>query len=207
MTEASKFRSEVRHVMRERALETARQLVCTEGWGAVSMSRVAREIGISRPVLYKELGSKDALAQGIVMREVDIFMKGVAETLTGYPADPVSGLAAASAYALRNAAENTLIKAILSGRQAGDTALLPVVVTEPEPVLVRVLEALTDVVRRQYGLPAINDEDLGSMVEVVVRMTLSHMFQPLGAVERAVGQIAAVVAGIFGRTSAPVITV
>ncbi|MFE3229206.1 TetR family transcriptional regulator [Nocardia sp. NPDC059228] len=207
MNDASKFRSEVRQVLRERALETARQLVCTEGWGAVSMSRVAREVGISRPVLYKELGSKDSLAQAIIEREVDIFMAGIADTLTAYPADPVTGLTAASAYALRNAAENILIKAVLSGRQASDTVLLPVLVTEPGPVLIRALDALTDAVRRQYGLPAMNDANLRSMVEIVVRMTLSHMFQPLGTVEHAVEQIAAVIAGIFGRTLAPIIAV
>ncbi|PPJ24955.1 TetR/AcrR family transcriptional regulator [Nocardia nova] len=199
MAEASSFHSETRRLLRDRALETARDIVCTEGWGAVSMSRVAREVGISRPVLYKELGSRESLAEALIEREVDQFMAGIIDGLAPHTADPVAGLTAATEFALHTAAENSLIKAILTGRQAGDTALLPAVMTEPEPVLVRVLDTLTDAVRAQYGLPAVEDATLKSMVEVVIRMNLSHIFQPLGTVERAIEQVAAVIAGIFAR--------
>ncbi|MEV0540824.1 MULTISPECIES: TetR family transcriptional regulator [Nocardia] len=197
MAEPPNFQAEMRQLLRDRMIDAARTMVVTEGWGAVNMSRVAKEVGISRPVLYKEIGTKQALADALIERETGIYLTGIAETLAEHPADPLAGMTAAAEYTLRTAGDNTLIKAVLSARQDGDTALLPALVSDPEPVLGRAVAALTATVREQYEFAAMTDDELISIVEIMVRLTLSHLFQPTGSADRAVAQIGAVLSGVM----------
>ncbi|MEU4416264.1 TetR family transcriptional regulator [Nocardia salmonicida] len=197
MAEPPNFQAEMRQLLRDRMIDAARTMVVTEGWGAVNMSRVAKEVGISRPVLYKEIGTKQALADALIERETGIYLAGIAETLAEHPADPLAGMTAAAEYTLRTAGDNTLIKAVLSARQDGDTALLPALVSDPEPVLGRAVAALTATVREQYEFAAMTDDELISIVEIMVRLTLSHLFQPTGSADRAVAQIGAVLSGVM----------
>ncbi|MEV0432624.1 TetR family transcriptional regulator [Nocardia sp. NPDC050413] len=197
MAESPNFQSEMRQLLRDRMLDAARTMVVSEGWGAVNMSRIAKEVGISRPVLYKEIGTKQALADALIERETGIYLSGVADTLAEHPGDPLAGITAAAEYTLRTAGDNTLIKAVLSARQDADTALLPALVSDAQPVLVRAVDALTITVRDYYRLPQLSDEEITTIVEIMVRLTLSHLFQPTGSVDRAVAQIGAVLAGVF----------
>lgn len=197
VAESPNFQSEMRQLLRDRMLDAARTMVVSEGWGAVNMSRIAKEVGISRPVLYKEIGTKQALADALIERETGIYLSGVADTLAEHPGDPLAGITAAAEYTLRTAGDNTLIKAVLSARQDADTALLPALVSDAQPVLVRAVDALTITVRDYYRLPQLSDEEITTIVEIMVRLTLSHLFQPTGSVDRAVAQIGAVLAGVF----------
>ncbi|MET9217093.1 MULTISPECIES: TetR/AcrR family transcriptional regulator [unclassified Nocardia] len=197
MAESPNFHAEMRLLLRDRMLDAARTMVVTEGWGAVNMSRVAKEVGISRPVLYKEIGTKQALADALIERELGVYLAGIAETLAEHPTDPIAGMTAAADYALRNAGDNTLIKAVLAARTDGDTALLPALMSDPEPVLGRAVATLTGTVRQSYRLDELSDDELTSFVEIMVRLTLSHLFQPTGSVDRAVAQIGAVLAGVL----------
>ncbi|WP_446222153.1 TetR family transcriptional regulator [Nocardia sp. IBHARD005] len=197
MAEPPNFHAEMRQLLRDRMIDAARTMVVTEGWGAVNMSRVAKVVGISRPVLYKEIGTKQALADALIERETGIYLTGIAETLAQHPADPLAGMTAAAEYTLRTAGDNTLIKAVLSARQGGDTALLPALVSNPEPILGRAVAALTTTGRAQYEFADMTDDELTSIVEIMVRLTLSHLFQPTGSVDRAVAQIGAVLSGVM----------
>ncbi|MFD6391522.1 TetR family transcriptional regulator [Nocardia sp. NPDC055029] len=197
MVESPNFQAEMRQLLRDRMLDAARTMVVTEGWGAVNMSRVAKEVGISRPVLYKEIGTKQALADALIERELGVYLAGIAEMLAEHPADMIAGMTAAADYALRNAGDNTLIKAVLAARGEGDTALLPALMSEPEPVLGRAVAALTGTVRELHLLAELSDEELTSVVEIMVRLTLSHLFQPTGSVDRAVAQIGRVLSGVL----------
>ncbi|MFI1914111.1 TetR family transcriptional regulator [Nocardia sp. NPDC020380] len=197
MAEAPNFQNEMRLLLRERVIETARRIVCTEGWGAVNMSRVAKEVGVSRPVLYKEIGKREDLAEVVIRQEVDTFLVGIAASLAAHPDDVLAGLTSAVDYTLRTGADNILLKAVLSGRSATDTELLPTLMTEPEPVLGRAITAVTAAVRAQYGLTGVSDAELGSRAETVVRLALSHLFQPTGPLEGAVDQIDLVVVSLF----------
>ncbi|MFD4354567.1 TetR family transcriptional regulator [Nocardia sp. NPDC058518] len=197
MAEPPNFQAEMRQLLRDRMIDAARTMVVTEGWGAVNMSRVAKEVGISRPVLYKEIGTKQALADALIERETGIYLAGIAETLAEHPGDPRAGMTAAAEYTLRTAGDNTLIKAVLSARQDADTALLPALVSDPEPILGRAVAALTATARERYEFADLTDDELTSIVEIMVRLTLSHLFQPTGSVDRAVAQIGAVMSGVM----------
>ncbi|TSE00165.1 TetR/AcrR family transcriptional regulator [Skermania sp. ID1734] len=189
----------MRRLLRERVLDVARELVAAEGWSAVNMSRVAKDVGVSRPVLYKEIGNRQALGEALLERETDLFLAGVAKCLAAQPDDVVAGLADAVEYTLRESANNTLIKAILTGEGGTDPGLLPLLAVEPEPVLHRAISALSAAVRAQYDVADLDDEDLASAMEVVVRLALSHMMQPLGPIDHAVEQIRKIGGALLAR--------
>lgn len=189
MSEAPNFQAEMRRLLRDRALDAARDLVCSDGWGAVNMSRVADAVGVSRPVLYKEFGAKRGLAEALVEREAGEFLAEVVACLAVHPADPAAGMADAAEHTLRTGADNALIKAILAGGRGTDAGLLPLLATDPEPVLARAIEAIRAAIRAQYRDLDLGEPDLVSAIEVIVRLTLSHLLQPYGTVEHAAAQI------------------
>ncbi|WP_246123845.1 TetR/AcrR family transcriptional regulator [Nocardia bhagyanarayanae] len=203
MPEAPRFHSQMRLLLRERVIETARELLCTEGWGAVNMSRVAKEVGVSRAALYKEVGTKRDLADLVIREELATFVVGISDSLAEHPDDVIAGLTAAVDFTLRTGSDNALLEAVLSGRSTANTELLPTLMTDPEPVLGRALDAVGAAVRARYELADLSEEELAARTEIVIRLTLSHLFQPLGPVERAVAQVAATLRALFAPVEAP----
>ena len=54
-------REREREAMRERILATVRKIARSEGWGAVTIRRVADDIEYSSPILYQYFDNKDAI--------------------------------------------------------------------------------------------------------------------------------------------------
>ncbi|WP_236795387.1 TetR/AcrR family transcriptional regulator [Amycolatopsis sp. GM8] len=171
--------------LRERILDAGVELICAEGWDHVTMAQLARRVGVSRQMVYKEIGARDTLARAIVTRHADRFLDGVIERLRAHGADIAGGSTDAVDYVLRTAAGDPLIKAIVSAGHGGRQDLLPLLTTEPGPVLDRAVRVVLHEARELYpGVPR-----LPELVEVVVRLTLSHLVQPSGPVEQATCQV------------------
>lgn len=180
------FQTEVKQLLRDRALDVTRDLVAEQGWGAVNMSLIAKRVGVSRTALYKAVGARDEVARALIERETDEYLAGVIARLHEHPDDLLAGLAAAAAFALHHGAGNALLKSILAGDR-GDADLLPLLTTDPSPVIDRAIAALDGAL--PHDVP-------GGTVEVFVRLTVSHLLAPSGTVERAADQIRRTVAGL-----------
>jgi AcrR family transcriptional regulator len=196
------FYTRVHELLREQVLNATSEMICAEGWQAVTMSRVADQVGVSRQSVYKEIGSKAALGEAVIARETDLVLAGVAERLHAHGADPVTGIPAAVGYVLRTGADNPLIKAILIGAHGGDSDLLPLLAIRPEPVLSRAIAAVRTEAGTLYGafLPP---DMIGQASEIVVRLTLSHLMQPTGPIDDAVAQIRTLIEAVLGSGPAP----
>jgi AcrR family transcriptional regulator len=188
MASEANFQAEVRALLRERLLDAASDITCAEGWDSVTMSRVAERVGISRQSVYKQLGSKQELAEAVVAREADRFLAGVVEQLQAHGSDAPAGIAAAVEYTLRTGADNRLVKAIVAGPEGSTEGLLPLLTTRPEPVLQRAVEAVLAEARELYADVGLDARELATLVDAIVRLTLSHLTQPLGPIEEAVHQ-------------------
>lgn len=194
VTDRPGFHAEVRALLEDRVLDATAEMIVAEGWGAVTMSRIATQVGVSRQLLYKQIGSRHILGEAVIARETDRFLSGIAERIAARPDDPVAGLSTAAEYTLRTGADDALLKAVLTGGNGADGELLALLATRSEPVLQRAVAAVLAQARDLYlplGLPA---DRLTSLAEVFVRLTLSHLLQPTGPIEYAVEQIRAVVA-------------
>ncbi|GAB2977307.1 TetR/AcrR family transcriptional regulator [Amycolatopsis acidiphila] len=174
--------------LRERILDAGVGLICTEGWDRVTMSQLAHHVGVSRQMVYKEVGARDTLARAIVTRHADRFLAGVTDQLRAHGEDIVAGVSAAVDYVLRAAADDPLLKAVLSAAHGGTQDLLPLLAIQPEPVLERAVHTVLREAGELYG--GLGLPRLPELVEVVVRLTLSHLIQPFGPVEQASEQVA-----------------
>src|ERR1700760_4920878 len=160
MSEAPNFQTEVRQLLRDRVLDAAYTVVCAEGWRAVNMSRIATTVGISRQVLYKEFGAKQALGEALVQRETDRFIAGVIAAMRAHPDDVVGGLVAGAALTLRAAADDTLVKASMARARDAEVGLTPLLTAGPKPIWGDAMEAVVAAVRELYDLPSAVDRQL-----------------------------------------------
>ncbi|WP_375485926.1 TetR/AcrR family transcriptional regulator [uncultured Mycobacterium sp.] len=208
MPEVPNFQEEVRQLLRDRVLDAAYELVCAEGWRAVNMSRIAAMVGISRQVLYKEIGAKQALGEALVQRETDRFITGVISAIRAHPDDVAAGLAAGAEFTLRASDEDALVKASMARARDAEVGLTPLLTTGPSPIWRHAMDAIAAAVREFYELPGPVDRQLNSIVEVDVRLTFSHMWQRMSTIDEAVQQIYTTVralseAAASGATTAP----
>jgi AcrR family transcriptional regulator len=69
---------------REQLLDATKSVVGREGWHAVSIERVAREAGITRPIVYGHFGDLPGLLRALVERES---MRALVQLSEVLPAD------------------------------------------------------------------------------------------------------------------------
>jgi AcrR family transcriptional regulator len=162
--------------MRERVIDAAVVLTCDVGWSAVTMARLAEEVGVSRQTVYNEIGSKPRLAEAMILRELDRFLGVVSVAFDEHPTDLVAAIRAASEQVLVNAQDNRLLHAVVSATHGADTELLPLLTTHAESLLAA---AKTVVAARvePYGVE-LAPERLDAAIDMVVRVVLSHVMQP-----------------------------
>lgn len=202
MSDTLTFQAEVRQLLRDRVLDAAYALVCAEGWRAVNMSQIAAMVGISRQVLYKEFGAKQALGKALVERETDRFITGVISAMRAHPDDVAAGLTAGAAFTLRAGGEDALVKANLARAREGETGLTPLLTVGPRPIWGGAMEAIATAARELYDLPDPIDRQLDMIVEVDVRLTFSHLLQPMNStIDEAVQQIHTTLCALLGAVT------
>ncbi|MGH3632528.1 TetR family transcriptional regulator [Mycobacterium sp.] len=202
MSNAPNFQAEVRQLLRDRVLDAAYALICAEGWRAVNMSQIAATVGISRQVLYKEIGAKQALGEALVQRETDRFITGVISAMRAHPDDVVAGLTAGAAFTLRAGADDALVKAMLARARDAEVGLTPLLITGPRPIWGGAMETIATAVREFYDVPDPVDRQLKSIVEVDFRLTFSHLWQPMSTIDEAVQQISTTLRALFEAAAA-----
>lgn len=188
MTGPRGFYEQMHRVLRDRLLDAAAELICAEGWNAVTMTRVAAQVGVSRQAAYKQIVSKTALGEAVIAREADRVLAGVTGQLRAHD-DPVTAITAAAGYVLDAAAASPLIKALLTGGRGGTPDLLPLVTTRPELVMGRAIAVVGAEAQDRFGPLPIDSQTIARASEMIVRLTFSHLIQPTGPTSEALAQI------------------
>lgn len=164
-----------RALLRDTLLDGALDLLRERTWAEITMADVAAAAGVSRQTLYSELGSRDALAQALVLREADRFVADVEGAVESNLDDPAAAIAAAFDVFLTAAAGNPLVAAVIAG---GDESLLPYVTTQGQPVVARATERLAAVIAA--GWPCVDRRSVDMLAECVVRLAISYAALPAG---------------------------
>lgn len=173
---------------RDRIVEAAVALTTESGWSAVTMAAIAERVGVSRQTVYNELGSKEGLAEAMILRELARFLAVVESAFDAHPDDLVTAIRAATYGVLELAQDNKLLHAVVSATHGADTELLPLLTTHAEPLL-----AAAKVVVAQRLAPydtGLDGQRLEVAIDVVVRVVLSHVMQPSGPPAEAADGIA-----------------
>lgn len=174
--------------LRDRLLEAAVGLMTTAGWGRVTMARLADEVGVSRQTVYNEIGTKNDLAEAMVMRELDRFLAGVAQAFDENPGDLIGAIRDSARRVLEYAQDNALLHAVVSATHGADTELLPLLTTHSQHLLEGAKLVVAErVASYDLGLPA---PRLEASIDMVVRLVLSHVMQPTADPARTADDIA-----------------
>ncbi len=168
-----------RDLLRSTLLDAMREQLRTRSWASVTMAEVAAAAGVSRQTLYNEFGSRQELAQAFVLREADRFLEAVEGAVTAHLDDPSTALSAAFDVFLAAAADNPLIRAVVSGD--GGDELLPLLTTQGEPVLERATERLAGILHG--GWPELGEPEARLLADSVVRLAISYAVLPSGVSE------------------------
>jgi AcrR family transcriptional regulator len=173
---------------RERLLAAAAGFTAEHGWAALTMGKLADLGGVSRQTVYNEIGGKPQLAEAMVMRELALFLDLVDRSFQDNPDDLVDAIRAAAQQVLEMAATDPLLHAVISSSQGADTELLPLLTTHSEALLVAAGQVIREHVSSyDVRLPGNRMEVL---IDMVVRLVLSHVMQPSGSPEETADTVA-----------------
>src|SRR5438270_4610939 len=73
------YQTAARNLLYETIMTAVDDLVRSRGWSATTMSDVAGAAGVSRQTLYNEFGSRSALVEAYVTREIEQLIAEVTE--------------------------------------------------------------------------------------------------------------------------------
>ena len=127
------------------------------------------------------MGSKPALAEAMVLRELATFLAAVDRAFDRHPDDLVDAIRAAVTDVLVEAESNALLQAVVSSAYGAESDLLPLLTTESDAL---VDTAKQVVAARLAGYEVgVDAEHLGAAIDMVVRTVLSHVIHPSGSPE------------------------
>lgn len=179
--------------LRQRIVASAVELTADVGWSRVTMAKLADRVGVSRQTVYNEIGTKSALAEAMILSELDRFLQVVTDAFDRNPADLVGAIREASGEVLELARGNQLLHAVVSATHGADTELLPLLTTHAQSLLAAAKLVVGErVAPYDIGLDA---DHLDAVIDMVVRVVLSHVMQPTDTP----AETAADIAWIAGR--------
>jgi AcrR family transcriptional regulator len=162
--------------LRQRIVDAAVGLTTEVGWSQVTMAKLADRVGVSRQTVYNEIGTKPALAEAMILAELDRFLQVVSAAFDRHPDDLVGAIRAASGAVLELAQDNRLLHAVVSATHGADTELLPLLTTHAESLLAAAKLVVADKVA-PYDVQ-VDAAHLEAAIDMVVRVVLSHVMQP-----------------------------
>lgn len=191
--------------VRERLLAGAAEITAEQGWAAVTMGKVATRAGVSRQTVYNELGTKPALGQEMVLRELERFLAIVERELDAAD-DLVAAIRAATEAILVMAADNPLLHALLASAHsvsrgnepASNNDLLPFLTTDAQP-LIAAATAVIDARLDRFPDVDLDPHQREVAVDAIVRLVLSHVMQPGGSASGTADDLAWIVARVLRR--------
>lgn len=187
MSDTPRFADTVKAQLREAVLDAAYDVIVAGTWREVRMADIAARVGVSRQTVYNEFGSRDGLAQALVLRQNDRFLAGIRVALDEHEGDLGTGIEAALRLVLTAAAEDPLTKAALTSSR-GDP-LLPFLTTRSEPLLRASTRMLVDYTIGH--VPDLDVEVVESVADALVRLAVSHIVLPLAPADVTAHRLAA----------------
>jgi hypothetical protein len=132
----------------------------------------------------------------MIMRELEVFLRDVDAAFATHPGDLVSSIRQAAVGVLRDARTNPLLHAVLSASHGAESTLLPLLTTQVEPII-----SAAGVLIRGHLVAydvAIPEERIDALVDMVIRLVLSHVTAPAGSPEKTADDIAWIAQQVLG---------
>jgi AcrR family transcriptional regulator len=185
-----RYSEAARELLRTTLLDAARALLGERGWARVTMADVAARAGVSRQTLYNTFGSRDELAQALVLREQERMLAGVAETIRAHRDDPVRALGEAFEWFLAIAREDPALRRALTDQEPD--GMVPLLTTRGAPVVLGAAARLAELIRAQW--PQATRAEVELISDCLVRLAISHAMLPTAEPAATARAIAALLA-------------
>lgn len=157
-------------------VDAAARLTATVGWSGVTITRVATEVGVSRQTVYTLVGDKDALAEAVVLAQLDRVLAAVTQAFDRQPDD---GVRAAVEAVLTLTQDDDLLRAIVTSAHGGDSELLPLLTTRGDQVITAAAAVVGT--RLDSTMGHLTARQRATVVDALVRLVLSHVMRPSGS--------------------------
>ncbi len=182
--------------LRAQIVAAASTLTTEDGWSEVTMGRLAHRVGVSRQTVYNEIGTKPALAEAMILTELERFLSEVTDAFDTHPDDMLGAIRTAVRSVLELAEGNPLLHAVVSATHGADTELLPLLTTHAHSLL-GVAKAVVRERLEPYRLD-LDAAHLEAAIDMVVRVVLSHVMQPSGTPAATADDVAWVARRVLG---------
>lgn len=160
-----------RELRRRQVLAVAEELFVERGYSAASMDDLAARVGVSKPVIYDLVGSKDAVFEACVARVADLLAVQVASAVVEAGADETERLrAGALAWFEFIESRRALWGALLSSSDAPTTAAIESIRTRQDAFVAQQLA----------GAAQERGEDVDREVVEAVATAMNGAFEALG---------------------------
>jgi AcrR family transcriptional regulator len=182
------YQAAAKGLLRESVMSAVDDLVRSRGWAATTMSDVATAAGVSRQTLYNEFGSRAALVEAYVTRELTALIDEVTKAVHAHADDAHRALRSAFELFLKLASDEPIIQIVVADREGGELLRLLTGIGQnlaSNQVTALILEVW----------PQVRPADAQLVAESLVRLAISHAMLP--------SQPAATVAKDVGRLLAP----
>lgn len=179
------YQAAARTLLRDTVLAAVDELARTRGWSATTMADVAAAVGVSRQTLYNEFGSRPALVEAYVTREIESLVERVTEAVRANADDAHRALRTAFALFLELASDEPVVQLIVNGAEDGELHRLLAGVGQ-----VLASERIAHLIPEVW--PQVGAADGQLLAETLVRLAISHALLPSenpGVIAQGVGRM------------------
>ena len=176
-----------RTLLRDTVIGAVDDLVRSRGWSATTMADVAAAAGVSRQTLYNEFGSRSALVEAYIAREIDVLIQRTTEVVRANADDAHRALRSAFTLFLKFASDEPVVRIIVQHAEGGElhqllTGLGQSLASD------RIAALIPEV------WPQVSEPDARLLADTLVRLAISHALLPTrdpAEVARGVGRLLA----------------
>jgi len=175
-----------RNLLRDTVLNAVDDLVRSRGWKATTMADVATAAGVSRQTVYNEYGSRQALVEAYVAREIQNLITEVGQAVRASSDDPHAALESAFGLFLKLASDEPVVQLVVS--DSGDTSELLRLLTAAGLTLG--VPQISVLITQSW--PQVDPDDATLVADSLVRLAVSHALYPQddpGTVAASVGRL------------------
>jgi AcrR family transcriptional regulator len=160
-----------RTLLRDTIINAVDDLARSRGWSATTMSDVAAAAGVSRQTLYNEFGSRPALVEAYITREIENLVAQATEAVHANSDDARRALRIAFSLFLQLASAEPVVQLIVNDAEGGElhrllTGLGQSLASD------RIAHLIPEV------WPQVGADDARLLAESLVRLAISHALLP-----------------------------
>lgn len=166
------FPEAARGLLRDTIIAAVDQLARSQGWPATTMTHVAEVAGVSRQTVYNEFGSRQALVEAYLTREIENLVTEAEQAVRANAHDPVAALHSAFGLFLKLASDEPVIQIIVADNRNGQLVTL----------LNQLGHAIAHerIARLIAGVwPQVGAADAALVADSLVRLAISHAVSPI----------------------------